>query len=85
MVTGYAEALAAEALAEIATLRAELELERYTCIGKGGVYERIGSALGAGSSRGGIIEVYRDTGSGQLYFRDTSEFFRRMERLETTV
>jgi hypothetical protein len=55
--------------------------ERYTCIGKGGEYVRLGTAIGAGQSRGEIIEVYRDEKQGQLYFRETSDFFDRMQLL----
>jgi hypothetical protein len=57
--------------------------ERYTCIGKGGEYERVGTALGAGSKRGSdIIQVYRDQ-QGQLYYRESSEFFKRMALTST--
>ena len=51
----------------------------YTCEGKGGEYARIGTSLGAGEGRGEIVEVYRDTSSGQLYHRESADFFVRMK------
>lgn len=55
---------------------------RYTCIGKGGDYERLGHAKPSGALRtmhgeSGII-VYRDIATGQLYFRDPADFSQRM-------
>lgn len=52
---------------------------RYTCIGKGGNYELIGEAHGAGKAK--LIEslaVYRDIGTGRLFFRTTGDFNERM-------
>lgn len=52
---------------------------RYTCIGKGGDYELIGEARGAGSMKlNGNMAVYRDTASGALYYRATHDFNSRM-------
>lgn len=53
----------------------------YTCEGKGGLYVLLGSAIGAGTSRGQHIEIYQDFKSGQLYFRTTGDFDRRMVML----
>ncbi|MBD8531511.1 MULTISPECIES: hypothetical protein [unclassified Massilia] len=52
---------------------------RYTCIGKGGDYELIGEARGAGSMKlYGNMAVYRDVTSGALYYRATHDFNSRM-------
>ena len=50
----------------------------YTCIGKGGEYRYLGTAIGAGDSRGELFEVYQDE-SGQLYHRTPEDFMERME------
>jgi len=60
---------------------------RFECIGKGGVYERLGYAKPSGALRtihgeSGVI-VYRDTETGQLYFRDPADFQQRMQELPT--
>lgn len=60
-------------------MTATKQTELYTCIGKGGEYARIGTSLGAGECRGEIVEVYRDTLSGQLYHRESADFFVRMK------
>lgn len=53
----------------------------YTCIGKGGSYEVVGTAIGAGTSReNGVVTVYRDTNSGQLFYRQPDDFEARMEK-----
>jgi hypothetical protein len=53
-----------------------------TCIDKGGTYEHLGRAVGAGTCRPeSDLEVYRDTVTGQLYFRTLIDFRRRMEPL----
>lgn len=55
-------------------------LPRYTCIGKGGDYEFLGTATGSGTSRGAPQPyVYRDVATGQLYFREATDFYTRME------
>jgi hypothetical protein len=51
----------------------------YTCVGKGGAYELVGTAKGAGTSRDAAAVVYRDTATGQLYFRTPADFADRME------
>lgn len=54
----------------------------FTCKGKGGVYELIGTATGAGTSRGNFVTVYRDAETGALYFRRPDDFAERMEELD---
>lgn len=61
-------------------------VERYTCAGKGGQYERLGLAKPAGVLKAiqgdsGVM-VYRDRVSGELYFRDPADFQARMQRIE---
>ena len=76
--------------AEIERLRAEGEALRkgvellplFTCTGKGGEYAKLGYAKPAGAIKAiqgdsGLI-VYRDTKTGQLYFRDPRDFEQRM-------
>lgn len=48
------------------------------CDGKGGQYELVGLAKGAGPLRGQEVGVYRDVTSGALYFRGTKDFQERM-------
>lgn len=55
--------------------------ELYTCIGKGGEYEHIGVAAGAGVTRGNLVHVYRDKASGSLFYRTPMDFDTRMERI----
>lgn len=54
----------------------------YTCVGKGGTYERLGPAVGAGSRRDTIVIVYRDVKTGQFYYRDPVDFGERMAKIE---
>lgn len=54
----------------------------YSCIGKGGRYELLGSSIGAGKRAGELLVIYRDTESGQLYHREMVDFAIRMELLE---
>lgn len=57
-------------------------LPRFTCKGKGGEYELLGLAKGAGKSRNNIdLQVYRDVATGHLYFRGPDDFNERMERI----
>lgn len=56
--------------------------ELYECIGKGGKYELLGTAKGAGVDRFGFCKVYRDTQDGQLYFRNEVDFRKRMARID---
>jgi hypothetical protein len=52
----------------------------YTCIGKGGEYELIGQAKGAGTMRDHAdLVVYRDAQAGQLYCRARPDFVDRMQ------
>lgn len=57
----------------------------YTCIGKGGRYEKVGSAKPAGIANFehniGAVIVYRDIESDHLYFRLPLDFNRRMKRI----
>lgn len=55
--------------------------ELYTCIGKGGEYEHIGVAAGAGVTRGNLVHVYRDKTSGNLFYRTPMDFDTRMAPL----
>lgn len=53
----------------------------YTCEGKGGRYELLGYARGAGTrSMDDSLAIYRCVGSGQLFFRAEADFDERMER-----
>lgn len=54
----------------------------YTCIGKGGEYELLGNAKGAGDSRGLVRTIYRSTQDGQMYFRLVDEFSERMAPID---
>ncbi len=51
---------------------------KYTCEGKGGLYEVVGVTTGAGLSKGESVVVYRDVASGRLYHRTPSDFDNRM-------
>lgn len=58
------------------------EIARYTCKDKGGQYELLGTATGAGKMK--LFEpfaVYRDTKTGRMYFRTVADFNERMEKL----
>lgn len=58
---------------------------RYTCIGKGGEYELVGTAYGAGTSRAhGLAYVYRDVATGQNFYRSEVDFGDRMQKLEVS-
>lgn len=54
----------------------------FTCIGKGGDYRDMGVAIGAGTSKGDLVQVYRDTKNGQLYFREPEDFIVRMDLIK---
>jgi hypothetical protein len=54
---------------------------RYTCIGKGGEYELLGVAYGAGSSRGNTVNLYREIATGVTYFRTPTDFAERMQMI----
>jgi len=55
----------------------------YTCIGKGGRYEILGLATGAGLSRGEDRLIYRDVSTGRLFLRTEKDFTERMERIKS--
>ena len=60
----------------------EEKRQLYTCKGKGGEYELLGTAAGAGKLK--LVEtlaVYRDTKTGALYFRTLDDFNERMEKI----
>ena len=54
--------------------------ERYTCIGKGGEYELLGIASGAGTLNGLSHMVYRNR-DGVMFVREPEDFLSRMEKL----
>ena len=54
----------------------------YTCIDKGGLYERLGNATGAGTRRGDRVVVYRSVSAGEMYFRDPADFQERMGQID---
>lgn len=57
------------------------ELEFYSCHGKGGRYELIGVATGAGGKRGSDnVAVYKGS-DGRLYYRSTEDYNERMYKL----
>jgi len=63
-------------------------VELYTCKGKGGEYEWIGTAYPAGFVRqffSDPVEVYRSTTDRSLYFRECGDFNKRMERIAAPV
>lgn len=54
----------------------------YTCDGKGGEYQLLGTSKGAGTCRGDIpLVIYRDTADRQLYHRVEPDFATRMRPL----
>lgn len=58
------------------------QINSFTCRSKGGTYELIGVARGAGLLKeADPLLVYRDVVSGTLYFRTISDFIIRMEPL----
>ena len=59
---------------------ADFAVERYTCIGKGGEYELLGLANGAGTLNGLSHMVYRNR-DGVMFVREPEDFLVRMERL----
>lgn len=46
--------------------------------GKGGQYELVGMAKGAGDLKGSTMVLYRDVATGQLYMRTPEDFNKRM-------
>lgn len=57
----------------------------YTCKGKGGRYEILGLATGAGLTRGEDRLIYKDVGTDRLFLRTEADFTERMERLKDTA
>jgi hypothetical protein len=54
----------------------------YSCIDKGGRYELLGEAQGAGTSKSGEhLMIYRDAQTGILYYRTVPDFGSRMEQV----
>lgn len=54
----------------------------YTSVSKGGVYELIGAATGAGSNKGMPLVIYKDVNSGTIYHRQPEDFAKRMKKLD---
>lgn len=54
----------------------------YTHKEKGGTYELVGEAIGAGTSRETLTVVYRCLSTGKLYYRTPGDFMTQMKRLE---
>ena len=80
-VEGYNVPLYAAQTAPVAVV-----LPKYTCVGKGGEYELLGSAVGAGTLKEmSPIPVYRDTATGQLFVRTPLDFSTRMACLDATA
>jgi hypothetical protein len=55
----------------------------YTCKGKGGRYEILGLATGAGLTRGEDRLIYKDVSTERLFLRTEADFSERMERLQS--
>ena len=55
-----------------------LETQRYTCIGKGGVYHLIGTVRSLEPGPEDVV-AYVDAVSGVAYFRSVEDFRLRME------
>jgi hypothetical protein len=54
----------------------------YTCIGKGGEYEYMGMALGAGTLKEmSAVHIYKDTTTGKIFIRTPLDFAMRMAKL----
>ena len=59
--------------------------ELYTCIDKGGEYELLGEARGAGMTKGSVVSVYRDTTTLSLFYRTVGDFGKRMMPVPRTA
>lgn len=56
----------------------------YTRKGRGGKYEYLGVARGAGTSKGSApLVVYRDMETGALLYREPENFNFRMQQIQT--
>jgi hypothetical protein len=62
--------------------RAKWDRYLFTCVGKGGRYEFVGVAFGAGTSRNKSVLLYRDVENGTMYFRTPDDFQKRMQRIK---
>jgi hypothetical protein len=70
--------------AEVEALRSKIgEPELFTCTGKGGVYEKVASALGAGPLRGQHFMVYRS--ETDYFVRKYEDFQDRMEPADAAM
>lgn len=58
----------------------QLARDRYTCTGKGGEYELLGLAQGAGTLKGLNHMVYRNV-DGVMFVREPEDFLSRMEKI----
>lgn len=61
-----------------ASLEEVRKQDLYTCIDKGGEYELLGEAYGAGITKGSVVSVYRDTTTMSLFYRTVGDFGKRM-------
>lgn len=80
-LTGPSTAIAAwnrRAPAPASEPAADRDAATYTCKGKGGDYSLIGTAYGAGTSRGTYVTLYRDISTDIYYFRTPEDFMERM-------
>ena len=67
--------------ARLAQLKPTPYTSQYTCIGKGGTYEYVGVAFGAGTMRDKSFVVYRDVENGTMYVRRPDDFSKRMQHI----
>jgi hypothetical protein len=56
--------------------------QRFTCIGKGGNYELLGSAFGAGTMKQYRCLMIYQNDSGTLFARDHDDFWGRMQEID---
>jgi hypothetical protein len=56
--------------------------QRFTCIGKGGNYELLGSAFGAGTMKQYRCLMIYQNDSGTLFARDHDDFWERMQEID---
>lgn len=78
----YRKGLAKRLIGEVVE---EEKRQLYTCKGKGGKYELLGTVTPAGTLRDvfapGTLVVYRDTKTGAQWARTMEDFEERMEKL----
>lgn len=72
-----------QALDDVAALNggAVAGQQRYTCTGKGGDYQLLGLAQGAGTLKGLSHMVYQNV-DGVMFVREPEDFLARMEKIE---